>query len=220
MKKKPVVNFWGAPDRKGEDGLWLRSWCETNESQQVVYHSRLGGLWHAMTARCKDGGSEQRTRPRYTGITCGFVDFNEFASWAVVQPGYLCLDEKGNAYHLDKDIIVPGSTTYSAATCCFLPARINSLFGSGSSRSRGGTLPLGVTYRKDAKKFQARCSNGRGKNISLGFFDDPSSAHDAWKKAKAEVVRKLAADYSMSAGFDARVVVSLMARASAIEVAP
>jgi hypothetical protein len=49
----------------------------------------------------------------------------------------------------------------------------------------------GVSWRKDVGKFWARIGKGK-KNISLGFFDDAASAHEAYKKAAKDMFGEFA----------------------------
>lgn len=64
---------------------------------------------------------------------------------------------------LDKDILVKGNKIYSPETCCFVPQEINNLFTK--RKSCRGTLPIGVKYIKENKKFSASFSRNK-KNYS------------------------------------------------------
>lgn len=90
--------------------------------------------WTAMTGRCKKNGSHQKRYECYLGVdvSLDFLDFDKWVAWAQNQVGFMCLDENGRLYQLDKDLLGNGKL-YSKDTCCFLPCEVNTyLVGSGN----------------------------------------------------------------------------------------
>ncbi len=92
--------------------------------------------------------------------------------------------------HLDKDLLFQGNKVYSPETCCFIFGKIN-LFMEECNASRGD-YPIGVCWRKDTKKFVARCRNPFTNKIEyLGQFACPYEAHQVWLKRKLEHANQL-----------------------------
>ena len=152
---------------------------ETIDDKYVVlwrcpYYER----WTDILYRCY---SEKalKIRPEYKDcyICEEWYSFMTFRAWMIEQ------DWEGK--HLDKDFLVEGNKVYSPSTCLFLHPEVNTFI---SARGAGrGAYPIGVSYYRWKDKFLARCGNGRGKNIHLGYFVDPMDAHQAWKKKKLEI---------------------------------
>ncbi len=95
-------------------------------------------------------------------------------------------------YELDKDIIVKGNKTYGPDKCCFVPSRINTLLIN--SRKSRGILPVGVSFHKGHKKFQATIHKD-GKTKHIGYFNSPEEAFRAYKFEKESYIKKLAQEY-------------------------
>lgn len=55
-----------------------------------------------------------------------------------------------------------------------------------NSRKRARALPKGVSFHKEAGRFQARIGS-RGKHYFLGLFDTPDAAQAAYMKAAVEL---------------------------------
>lgn len=110
-------------------------------------------------------------------------NFQNFADWA--KQNFNSEIMKGWA--LDKDILVKGNKIYSPKTCCFVPQEINSLLTS--CKSVRGKYPIGVT--KKLKRYEARV-NKRGDRISLGYFDTPEEAFEAYKIGKELYIKEVA----------------------------
>ncbi len=196
-------------------GLWLQGWHEQTPSGSVQCHSRAGVLWRKIVARCKPCGFYQANTPSYVGTINGFTDFQHFAEWVNSAPGYDCIDDRGNRWHLDKDILSFGANkAYSPDRCCFVPACINILLITRASDR--GSSPLGVHFETRSQKFKAQCSI-RGKEKSLGLFSDPAVAHSAWQAAKAKYIREMAHWYSCQKGSTPKVAEALCRRAYQIE---
>ena len=90
---------------------------------------------------------------------------------------------------LDKDILVKGNKVYSPQTCCFVPQEINVLLTN--CRKRRGECPIGVSFIKAKQKFSVSLAYD-GKNKTIGHFDNPLEAFNAYKKAKELRIKELA----------------------------
>ena len=139
--------------------------------------------WHHMLQRCYND-KFHKVQPTYIGCTVckEWHDYDVFFAWFA--QNYI------EGYHLDKDLIQQGNKVYSPSTCVFLTQRINSLLIE-SNKSRG-ECPIGVCFNKQKKKFQARCSNGSGKNVHLGYYTNPTDAHNAYKTYKYALIKDIA----------------------------
>lgn len=187
------IQICNVEDTKDLSGLWLQSYYT---EPLVQCYTRAGMLWKGIGKRCKIGGFHQNTSPTYIGITNGFKSFQDFAEWATNQYGYLHKDKSGMYWQLDKDLKVYGNKEYNSETCIFVPQRVNSLLLT-SNNSRGD-WPIGVTYRRNARKFQVMCGDGEGKQKYLGMFECPFIAHKAWQRYKIEVIQKaISEDYEI-----------------------
>lgn len=91
-------------------------------------------------------------------------------------------------FELDKDILVKGNKVYSPETCCFVPKEVNSFF-TRCNKARG-EYPVGVV--KSNNKFRARIGANRK---SLGTFNTPEEAFNAYIVAKKEGAKILAKKY-------------------------
>lgn len=69
-------------------------------------------------------------RPDYFGCTLDeqFSTFDKWVEWAETKVGFMCTDENGDVYQLDKDLMnLPEKNKhYSPHNCVFLPREINS----------------------------------------------------------------------------------------------
>lgn len=141
--------------------------------------------WYDMIRRCYNE-VKQITHPTYK--KCSVCDewhtFSNFKNWFDVN--------YTNGYHLDKDILSHENKIYSPTTCCFIPRELNVLLNT-NDKSRG-IYPIGVSWRKREKKFIASIKLN-GKNKHLGYFDNQTDAHNAWKTSKQKYLVELAESY-------------------------
>ena len=138
--------------------------------------------WRHMIERCYSE-KYQETRPTYKGCTvCGeWLVFSVFKAWMVKQ------DWKDK--ELDKDILTQGNNVYSPENCLFVTTAINNLLKT--SMAIRGSLPIGVTYEKENNKYQSQISI-KGKMKTIGRFDTPKLAHEAYKVAKYAHIKEIA----------------------------
>ena len=148
-------------------------------------------LWRAMLTRCYSKYTKS-VRPTYIGVTCDYtwLSMTKFIEDVSTLKGYN--KSFTDKWVLDKDILIKGNNKYSLDTCCFVPAEIN---GTLTIRKpHRGDLPLGVTIDVHTKKFKARCGYD-GKRLSLGLFDTPEEAFNAYVKTKKKELFRLATKY-------------------------
>lgn len=137
-------------------------------------------VWHSMIRRCYSA-NHQKIGTSYIGCTvCDeWKKLSKFKEW--FDENYI--DE----CHLDKDILVQDNKVYSPTTCCFVPQYINSLLTD--HKAARGKYMLGVVKSKNV--FTA-CVNRDGKSVHLGIFDTETEAHNAYVKAKKEIIKDTA----------------------------
>ena len=81
-------------------------------------------LWKSMLHRCtKEYGFK---RSAYAGVTCSenFKSYSFFYEWCNKQVGFKNVDEKGNYWQLDKDLLIKGNKVYSEDVCVFVPQKL------------------------------------------------------------------------------------------------
>lgn len=149
--------------------------------------------WFAMLERCYDKETQSR-RNTYKGCTVckEWHNFQNFAEWYNGNH-YKINDEK---MCLDKDILAKDNKEYSPKTCIFVPNRINVLF-TKSNKVRG-EYPIGVSWKKSNKKFQASCSimeNNKKKTVYLGLYNTPEEAFQVYKEYKENLIKQVAEEY-------------------------
>ena len=145
--------------------------------------------WQNMLQRCFDNKLKERN-PTYKDVTCckKWLCFTNFLEDLEIlkQEHNWSKDEKLN---LDKDILNKNNKIYGLENCVLVPQWINTLFiKCDASR---GDCPVGVSYHKGAKKYQAQC-NINGKLKGLGYFITPLEAFNAYKIAKEQEIKRVA----------------------------
>lgn len=153
--------------------------------------------WMNMLKRCFDNKLKERN-PTYKDVTCCnrwlcFANFLE--DLEILKQEYNWDDDI--KLNLDKDILNKNNKIYSLENCVLVPDYINFLFLKRDA-SRG-QYPIGVCYRKGAKKYEAKCSIN-GKQISLGYYNTIEEAFNAYKIAKKQEIKRVA-DECVSKGY-------------------
>ena len=160
-----------------KDGKWCITW-EYNK-------------WQNMLKRCFDNKLKEKY-PTYKSATCCdrwlcFANFLE--DFEILKQEYnWSADEKLN---LDKDTLYKGNKIYSLENCVLVPDCINKLFIKCDAKR--GQYPVGVTYHKQRKKYQAQC-NINGEYVNLGLYSTPKQAFSAYKIAKEQEIKRIAND--------------------------
>lgn len=150
-------------------------------------------LWLRMLERAYNKNYHSKF-PTYKDVTvCSeWLNFQNFAEWCSSQPFFNARDEKGRVYQLDKDLLCKGNKTYSPETCCFVPSEINGLLIK-NDKDRG-EYSIGVHPNKTHTRFRSHV-NHSGKLQSLGSFDTPEQAFQAYKKAKEGYIKSVAENW-------------------------
>lgn len=172
------------------------------EGKKEVWICPFYAAWRNMLNRVYSG--------RYKNyLDCSVCDewllFSNFKSWMEVQ--------NHQGLHLDKDIKIQGSKTYSPQTCAFVPARLNSLL-SLSSNSKGEE-PVGVCFRKDmaSRPYQSYCNSFEtDKRTHLGYFQTAEEAHKEWQISKADQILKAVFWYEQQGCYTCSVAEALRGR--------
>lgn len=141
--------------------------------------------WAAMMQRCYSKQFQQKS-PTYIGcsVDTRWHRFTDFKEWMIAQ------DWEGK--QLDKDLLTQDNKVYGPDTCLFITNDVNT-FITTRSRARG-YYPLGVTYHNGNKKYVAQIGNGKGKPITLGYFNTPEEAHQRWYQEKRTLALQLASN--------------------------
>ena len=153
---------------------------EIINGKQVI--CKFYARWCAMLSRCYSE-EYQKKYPTYKQcVVCiDWLSFSNFKKWMEKQ------NWKGN--HLDKDLLIQGNKTYSPELCLFVSPQVNSLMVD-SAKTRGD-YPVGVTFHKTAKRFNAYCSVS-GNQKHLGSFDTQEEASEVYKAFKYKLIAEVA----------------------------
>ena len=168
------VGIIGAEPIVDKDGRKLKEyelWCSM---LQLVYDSK-----------------KHIELPTYTNcsVSENFKYFPYFKEWCNNQIGANALDDKGNPFALDKDILIKGNKQYGEDVCVFIPRELNNLV-TNCSKSRGDSV-IGVCYSKAHKKYLSKVRK-YGKLTHLGHFDTEIEAFIVYKEAKESHIKTLA----------------------------
>ena len=160
-----------------KDGKWCSTW-EYNK-------------WQKILQRCFDNKLKEKY-PTYKDVTCCdrwlcFANFLE--DLEILKQEYNWDDDI--KLNLDKDILHKNNKVYSLENCILVPDYINFLFIK--SDAKRGDYPIGVSYRKDRKKYQALC-HVNGKLKGLGYYNTIEEAFNVYKIAKEQEIKRIADD--------------------------
>ena len=141
---------------------------------------RCDRAWRQMLRRGHSENFKEKSRS-YEGVSVceEWRVFSNFEEW--------WNNHYVEGWHLDKDILIKGNKVYSPETCCFVPPQINTLF-TQRTRDRG-KYPIGVSMVRGRIRANV---NRYGKNVSLGAFDTPEKAFNAYKIAKEAHIKEVA----------------------------
>jgi len=172
-----------------------------NETKTQEY-----SLWSGVLERCysKINSKYLKNYKDCEASEC-FKYYSKFKKWCNTQVGFNSKDDKGNSFHLDKDILIKGNKIYSEDTCCFVPQEINCLFIN--SKSARGDNPVGVHQKNRNEKFGATCSIG-GCQKFLGYYSTTEEAFQAYKETKEAYIKEVANKWKDQ--IDSRVYEALM----------
>ncbi len=147
--------------------------------------------WNRMLERCFDDKTKEK-HPTYKEATCcdRWLCFSYFLEDLEILKQEYNWDEN-EKLNLDKDILHKSNKIYSLESCILVPQWINKLF-TKCDASRG-KYPIGVSYDKRKKKYEAYCSIN-GKKTSLGYFNTSEQAFNAYKIAKENEIKRVVND--------------------------
>lgn len=145
--------------------------------------------WHSLMQRGFDEKYKAK-HPTYKDVIVNpeLYDFQDFAEWW--HNNRYEVDEE--MMEIDKDILVKGNKEYSFNTMIFVPHRINSLFIKNDARR--GDCPIGVSYHKRDKVYQANCKTLDGLKY-LGSYNNSEDAFNAYKRFKEQYIKEVADEY-------------------------
>lgn len=141
--------------------------------------TKIYASWHFMIQRC------YTKTLRYSHYSDCFVcpewhNFQTYAEWALE-------NNLVEGWEVDKDLLIKGNKLYSPSTCLVVPHGINNSILKADGKR--GDLPIGVDFNKG--KYRARVRKN-GKSFEVGYFDNPNSAFNAYKKAKEDCMKAIA----------------------------
>lgn len=147
--------------------------------------------WMNMLQRCFDNKYKER-KPTYKDVTCcgRWLCFANFLEDLEILKNEYNWDEDIKL-NLDKDILHKNNKVYSLENCILVPDWINTLFIK--SDAIRGQYPVGVSYHKQNKKYQAQC-NINGKQIRIGCYNTVKQAFNAYKITKEQEITRIADD--------------------------
>lgn len=183
--KKGIVRDRSVPSILGV-GIVGDEVTKVNGSRLKEYN-----LWQALLSRCYCDKFHVKC-PTYKdcSVSDNFKYYPYFKEWCNNQIGFNVLDDKGNHFELDKDLLIKGNKVYSEDTCCFIPREIN--VALIYNQTKKGNLPIGVSYSKVNNKFVVYVKKGEGSREYLGYFEDASVAFLAYKASKEAYLKELA----------------------------
>lgn len=176
-KSKASATVYGFGIRDSNEPTEIRALVDG--ANKAVWRCPVYRAWSSMIERCYSP-RWQANSPTYVGCSVDpeWQYFSAFKKWMEAQ------NYKGR--HLDKDILVPGNKVYGPDYCVFVSGGLNNFLTD--NKARRGQWPIGVSWRESRKKFRAQCNNPiTGKYETLGSFDCPHEAHEAWKKRKMQI---------------------------------
>lgn len=153
---------------------------------------RQYALWTSMVDRVK---AHRTSCASYAGtsISTNFMDYDYFYKWCEEQKGFNSIDENGDKYCLDKDILSQVEKQYSELNCVFVPSKINSFFVK--QKCTKYNLPTGVSYSLRDKSYVASIRDADGVNLRICQDKSVEYCADVYKIFKSIIANELAMRY-------------------------
>lgn len=152
-------------------------------------HSKAYEVWKFILARCYPKTINLHNQSyQVCTVADEWLCFENFCYW-YEQHYYCAFNEK---MCVDKDILIKGNKIYSSDTCLIVPYTINMLFAK--RKGCRGEFPIGVSFNQSEQKYHACCSV-EGKSTSLGTYNTPEEAFNAYKTFKEQYIKKVADKY-------------------------
>lgn len=148
-------------------------------------------IWYNILTRCYDDNFHSKS-PTYS--CCEVCEewkyYWNFYDWLHSQSNFQQW-LNGATWAVDKDILIKNNKIYSPQTCCLVPREINNILLK-SNKIRGN-LPIGVTYRKNDKLYEAQCNNPLiNRYVTIGVYKSPEKAFQAYKEYKENIIKEMA----------------------------
>lgn len=147
-------------------------------------------IWRNILVRCYNKNIKEYKY--YGGIGVNIYNewlcFENFEKW--FDENYYEIDNE--IMCLDKDILKKGNKCYCPQYCCFVPMKINNLFIQ--HKNSRNNLPIGVRYRKDKNRYEARC-NVNNNSKTLGEYKTKEEAFYSYKNFKENYIKQIADEY-------------------------
>ena len=151
-------------------------------------HTTEYGAWKNMLRRCySEKGRHKFQSYDDCTVSENFKKYSYFYEWVNKQVGFNTVDDMGNIFQLDKDLLSKGNKIYSETTCVFLPLEINIALAIKDSKHK----KFHVGVRKNRNKYEVTCCIN-SKSTYLGLFKTEIEAFNAYKQAKENYLKQLA----------------------------
>ena len=151
-------------------------------------HTTEYGTWKNMLRRCySEKGRHKFQSYDDCTVSENFKKYSYFYEWVNKQVGFNTVDDMGNIFQLDKDLLSKGNKIYSETTCVFLPLEINIALAIKDSKHK----KFHVGVRKNRNKYEVTCCIN-SKSTYLGLFKTEIEAFNAYKEAKENYLKELA----------------------------
>ena len=151
-------------------------------------HTTEYGTWKNMLRRCySEKGRHKFQSYDDCTVSENFKKYSYFYEWVNTQVGFNSVDDMGNIFQLDKDLLSKGNKIYSETTCVFLPLEINIALAIKDSKHK----KFHVGVRKNRNKYEVICCIN-SKSTYLGLFNTEIEAFNAYKQAKENYLKELA----------------------------
>ncbi len=151
-------------------------------------HAMEYGTWKNMLRRCYSEKGRHKFQSYDDCIVSeNFKKYSYFYEWVNKQVGFNTVDDMGNIFQLDKDLLSKGNKIYSETTCAFLPLEINIALAIKDSKHK----KFHVGVRKNRNKYEVTCCIN-SKSTYLGLFNTELEAFNAYKQAKENYLKQLA----------------------------
>lgn len=151
---------------------------------KVNVKSKMYRTWVSVIKRVY-APSNESAKIAYEGcfVSENWFYIGNFAEWFYKQ-------KVQDDWELDKDLLFRGNREYSEKTCVFLPREINAFLTN--RRNHRGPWPVGVTYKKTIRKWEATCSTNNNGHGYIGVYTSPEEAFAAYKEVKETFAKNLA----------------------------
>ena len=144
-----------------------------NMSNTTMYRT-----WITMLKRCYNNNNETYQTYNKIYVCNEWLNLSNFSDW--YNRNYI------ENFDMDKDLYIPNNLVYSSETCLFVPHYINMLITKNSR-----TLKHLAGVYKSGNKYA--CSyKYNGKQIYLGTYNTEYKAHQAYIKAKQDLLVDIA----------------------------